>query len=61
MIDLDEGVRMMNNVAGDPGAVRISARVGVIFDDVTPDLTLPKFRLLEGGVVSGCGSFCDRE
>jgi uncharacterized OB-fold protein len=46
LIDLAEGVRMMSNVVGVPPAdVRIGAPVEVVFDDVTPEVTLPKFRL----------------
>jgi uncharacterized OB-fold protein len=47
LIDLTEGVRMMTNVVGvPPSDVRIGAAVEVIFDDVTPEITLPKFRLV---------------
>jgi uncharacterized OB-fold protein len=47
LIDLTEGVRLMSNVVGSPPAdVHIGARVSVVFDDVTPDVTLPKFRLV---------------
>lgn len=46
MIRLDEGPRMLTNiVTSDVEGVRIGARVKVSFDDVTPELTLPKFRL----------------
>jgi uncharacterized OB-fold protein len=46
MIALDEGPRMLTNIiTGDVESVRIGARVTVSFDDVTPELTLPKFRL----------------
>lgn len=45
LIDLDEGVRMMSNVIDcDPGVVRIGLRVEVIFADVTPEISLPKFK-----------------
>jgi uncharacterized OB-fold protein len=47
LIDLAEGVRMMTNVVGAPPAdVGIGAAVEVVFDDVTPEITLPKFRLV---------------
>ena len=47
VIDLDEGARMMTNiVTGDVEAVRIGQRVTVHYDDVTDEVTLPKFRLL---------------
>ena len=46
MIALDEGPRMLTNIVTDDfETVRISDRVRVHFDDVTPDLTLPKFEL----------------
>ena len=47
VIDLDEGARMMTNiVTDDVEAVRIGQRVTVHYDDVTDEVTLPKFRLL---------------
>ena len=47
VIDLDEGARMMTNiVTDDVEAVRIGQRVTVRYDDVTDEVTLPKFRLL---------------
>lgn len=46
VVQLDEGARMMTNiVTDDVDAVRIGQRVAVQFDDVTDDITLPKFRL----------------
>jgi uncharacterized OB-fold protein len=46
MVTLDEGPRMLTNiVTDDVEAVRIGDRVRVHFDDVAPDLTLPKFTL----------------
>ena len=47
LIELDEGVRMMSNlvdVTPDPQHVRVGLPVEVVYDDVTPELTLPKFR-----------------
>ncbi len=50
LIDLAEGVRMMSNVVEcAPADVRIGAAVEVVFDDVTPEITLPKFRLAASG------------
>ena len=44
MIALDEGPRMLTNlVVEDVETVRIGDRVEVRFDDVTPEVTLPKF------------------
>jgi hypothetical protein len=45
VVELEEGVRMMTNVVCcAPEAVRIGMRVEVVFEDVTPEITLPKFR-----------------
>ena len=44
-IELAEGVRMLTNIVDcAPDAVRIGMPVEVVFDDVTPAVTLPKFR-----------------
>lgn len=51
LVDLDEGVRMMTNLVRDeegfpslaPEEVSIGMRVKVVFDDVTEEITLPKF------------------
>lgn len=51
LIDLDEGVRMMSLLVKDepgypsldPDDVTIGMRVRVVFDDVTDEITLPKF------------------
>src|SRR5579859_1525131 len=46
LIDLAEGVRLMSNVEDcSPSDVSIGAAVEVTFDEVTPEITLPKFRL----------------
>ena len=45
VVELEEGVRMMTNIVGcAPETVRIGMPVEVLFDDVTPDVTLAKFR-----------------
>jgi uncharacterized OB-fold protein len=45
IVELEEGVRLMTNVVGcAPDAVRINLPVEVVFDDVTAEVTLPKFR-----------------
>ena len=45
IVELEEGVRLMTNVVGcAPETVRIGMPVAVVFDDVTPEVTLPKFR-----------------
>lgn len=45
IVDLGEGVRMTTNIIGcDPATVRIDMQVEVVFDHVTADATLVKFR-----------------
>ena len=44
VIELDEGPRLLSNIVGaGPEGVRCGTRVAVTYDDVTPDVTLPKF------------------
>jgi uncharacterized OB-fold protein len=46
-VELDEGPRLTANVVGAPNeAIAVGRKVRVVFDDVTPDVTLPRFRLL---------------
>lgn len=48
IIDLEEGVRMMGNIVDcDPDKVSIGMDVEVVFDDVTPEITLPKWKPLK--------------
>ena len=47
LIDLDDGVRMFSNlvdVEADPKALRCEMPVEVVFEDVTDEITLPKFK-----------------
>jgi uncharacterized OB-fold protein len=45
IIELDEGVRMVSHVVGlAPDALQLDLPVEVVFEDVTPEVTLPKFR-----------------
>jgi hypothetical protein len=45
VIELDEGPRLLSNLIDCPtGDVRIGMPVEVTFDDVSPEVTLPKFR-----------------
>jgi uncharacterized OB-fold protein len=45
LIDLDEGFRMMSNVVDcDFNEIKCDMPVEVVFDPVTPEITLPKFR-----------------
>ena len=46
VVQLEEGPRLTSNlVDAAPDAIRVGLPVEVVFDDVTPDITLPKFRL----------------
>ena len=55
IVELAEGPRMMSNLVMDetptPDNLRIDMDLEVVFDDVTEDVTLPKFRI-SGGVRS---------
>jgi uncharacterized OB-fold protein len=45
IIELEEGVHMWSNVVGcSPDDVKIGDEVIIIYDDVTEEITLPKFR-----------------
>ena len=45
IVELAEGPRLMTNVVEcAPDAVRIGMPVEVVYDDVTPEITLAKFR-----------------
>jgi len=44
-VQLDEGPRLTANLVAVPNAdIRIDMPVEVVFDDVTPDITLPRFQ-----------------
>jgi uncharacterized OB-fold protein len=48
LIDLDEGPRIYSNITGvKPEEVSIGDHVALYFDDVTPEITLPKFKKLQ--------------
>jgi uncharacterized OB-fold protein len=50
IVTLDEGPRMMTNIVGAaPSTVRIGQRVAVMYDDVTEEITLPKFNIVAAG------------
>jgi hypothetical protein len=45
LVELDEGVRMITNVVDCPAsAIEIGMPVEVVFEEVSPEVTLPKFR-----------------
>ena len=44
-VELDEGLKLLTNIVDcRPEEVRIGMPVAVVFDDVTPEVTLAKFR-----------------
>jgi uncharacterized OB-fold protein len=47
LVELEEGARMMSNLVDvdpTPEAVRVGMAVEIVYDDVTDEVTLPKFR-----------------
>ena len=47
MVELAEGPRLMTNLVGvdpDPAKIRIGMAVEVVFEDVSADIALPRFR-----------------
>jgi uncharacterized OB-fold protein len=45
VVELEEGARILSNVVGIPAdQVVCDMKVEVLFEDVTDDVTLPKFR-----------------
>lgn len=47
LIQLDEGPRMFSNVVGvDPSSVKVGDPVEVLFDPVTAEVSIPRFRPL---------------
>ena len=45
IVELDEGPRMATNIVGiEPEKVAIAMKVEAFFDDVTPEITLVKFK-----------------
>lgn len=49
LVQLDEGPRMFSNVVGVPNeAVKVGDRVVAVFDPVTDEVTIPRFRPADG-------------
>lgn len=51
IVELEEGPKLMTNlvdVEPDPAKISIGSPVEVVYDDVTEEITLPKFRLVAG-------------
>lgn len=52
IVELDEGPRMMSHIIGvepDPAVLRCDMPVEVVFEDLTAEIALPKFRPRTGG------------
>jgi len=50
VVETDEGVRLVTEIAGSaPSELRIGMPVEVVFEDVSDEVTLPKFRRLGDG------------
>lgn len=45
LVKLEEGPLLMSNLVGDTEGTRLHAEVRVVFDQVTDEITLPKFTL----------------
>lgn len=44
-VELEEGARLLSNVVGCPAsALQVGMPVEVVFEELTPEVTLPKFR-----------------
>jgi hypothetical protein len=48
VIEMEEGVRLLSRVDCRPDELAIGMPVEVAFEDVTPEVTLPKFRRIRG-------------
>ena len=47
IVELEDGARFPTNIVEvepDPANIKVGMQVEVVFDDVTPEVTLPKFR-----------------
>lgn len=48
LVQLEEGPRMYSNIVGcNNDAVKVGDKVEAVFEAVTPEITIPKFRLVE--------------
>ncbi len=45
VVELDEGLRMTSNLVEDSPPVEIGTPVEVVFERVTDEITLPRFRV----------------
>ncbi|HJQ82716.1 MAG TPA: Zn-ribbon domain-containing OB-fold protein [Candidatus Binatia bacterium] len=54
VVELEEGARLVSNLVDcAPDAITAGMPVEVVFEDVTPDVTLPKFRPAAAGRAGG--------
>jgi hypothetical protein len=44
VVQLDEGPRLVSNVLGPHEQIRVGEKVEVVYDDVTPEITLHRFK-----------------
>jgi uncharacterized OB-fold protein len=45
LVELEEGVRLMSQIVGiEPDDVSVDLPVEVVFDDISPAISLPRFR-----------------
>ena len=47
IVELEEGPKMMSHIVGvqpDPATLRCDLPLEVVFEDLTPEITVPKFR-----------------
>lgn len=52
-VELEEGVRLTSNIVGVTNdAIQVGMTVQAVFDDVTPEVTLPRFRPRGSGTAS---------
>ncbi len=50
MVDLDEGPRMLTTIVdAEPAELKIGMKVEVVFDNVTEEIAIPRFRPWKGG------------
>ena len=49
VVELEEDVRVVSNLIGTPNEeIRVGLPVEIVYDDVTDDTTLPRFRVAQG-------------
>lgn len=46
IIELEEGVRMMSRIIGDPNEIAIDKKVSVVYEQINEEVTLPYFKVV---------------